>query len=128
MSCPALGTEHECPKIGTDEECLIGGQLCSYVTNRFLDSVEIHIRRVTPRGVNDCDSFTTEGKGDIPDGYPMDCANCSNVADKEKCPYEPRLQTRTIKVGNTHKSDGSFGSDLGEWTVSHIIGHKERAT
>jgi len=78
--------------------------------------VDIHLRRIAPRGVNDCDSFTTEGKGDLPDGYPMSCANCSHVGDKENCPYEPRIHIDTYKIGDELDA---------EWKVTNIITHKE---
>lgn len=76
---------------------------------------EIHLRRTTPRGVNDCDSFTTEGKGDIPDGYPMSCANCSLVGDKENCPYEPIMHVDTYTVGDK----------LDEWTILNILARRK---
>lgn len=99
-----------------------------------LAEVDIHIRRVNePTGVNNCNSFTTEGKGDIPDGYPMSCANCSNVADEEKCPFEPRIQIYTIKVDESGASIGRHLLDLplrlglGNWKVTNLIG-RETAT
>ena len=95
-----------------------------------IHEVDIHIRRTVPKPR--CKSF--EPTGDIPAGYPHACCNCSYAGDKEKCPYEPIIQIRTIKLGNmtgrgvyhvTQASNESFSEEVDEWTVTNIIGRRE---